>query len=552
MSTEVAPGTGTGTTAAGRPVTVTLAAALCGVLVGLLLAAVVGLLGDLGPAHVYYQASRARSQGGPGDVIAMTVLNLAAAAMLGLAAALAARNRVVCRRWLIVGTAVTVGTSVAWLLMLPTGSTARWAAIFDALAIAALALALSPSGSRWFGPEMTAPQPRVMRVRTRWNSMSRRQQWTWSLIIIAILVVLPDISSDFPLLGLINTEPGTDFPISLFNAARTALVAIGLNVVVGQAGLLDLGYVGFFAVGAYVVALLTSSDSTVRVFTDSNSPWAWLICVPIAMAITMLSGLILGAPTLRLRGDYLAIVTLGFGELVRLLADNVTPLRGQVGFQNIARPPGHDSSGNAIFSQTNGRPWYWLTVGLIVVVLVLVGNLERSRVGRAWVAIREDEDTAEIMGVPTFRFKLWAFVIGASIGGLSGALFAGQIGFVNNAKFDPVTSILFLAAVVLGGAGNKVGVIIGGFLISYIPDRFTSISEYKFLIFGIALIVLMLFRPQGLLGARQRLLTYGREAYRRLTGGPERLDTGTGAFATDVMSGAMASEPVPDARVGET
>jgi branched-chain amino acid transport system permease protein len=174
-------------------------------------------------------------------------------------------------------------------------------------------------------------------------------------------------------------------------------------------------------------------------------------------------------------------------------------------------------------------------------VLILVGNLERSRVGRAWVAIREDEDAAEIMGVPTFRFKLWAFVIGAAVGGLSGSIYAGQIGFVNNQKFDPVTPILFLAAVVLGGAGNKVGVILGAFLISYIPDRFTAIAEYKYLIFGIALIVLMLFRPQGLIGSRQRLLAYGRQAYRRVAGKPEQLDTGQGAFATDVKSGAMGS-----------
>ena len=380
------------------------------------------------------------------------------------------------------------------------------------------------------------------RVRDKWNSLPRGKQWAWCVIAIAVLIFVPYLSHTVPVLGLISTEPGTDFPISLFNAARTALIAIGLNVVVGQAGLLDLGYVGFFAIGAYVVALLTSSDSTVRVFTDPHSPWAWLICVPIAMAITMVSGLILGAPTLRLRGDYLAIVTLGFGEIVRLLADNVDPLRGNIGFQNIARPPGHHADGTAIFSQTDGKPWYWLTIGLIVVVLIFVGNLERSRVGRAWVAIREDEDAAEIMGVPTFRFKLWAFVIGASIGGLSGALYAGQIGFVNNQKFDPVTSILFLAAVVLGGAGNKVGVMLGAFLISYIPDRFTSIAEYKFLIFGIALIALMLFRPQGLLGARQRLLAYGRQAYQRIAGRPEQLDTGAGAFSTEVTSGAMGGE----------
>ena len=115
-----------------------------------------------------------------------------------------------------------------------------------------------------------------------------------------------------------------------------------------------------------------------------------------------------------------------------------------------------------MFSNSNGTPWYWLTLTIIIIVLLLVGNLERSRVGRAWVAIREDEDAAEIMGVPVFKYKVWAFAIGAGVGGLSGALFAGQTGFVNNQKFDVVTSILFLAAVVLGGAGNKVGAIVGG------------------------------------------------------------------------------------------
>ena len=140
-----------------------------------------------------------------------------------------------------------------------------------------------------------------------------------------------------------------------------------------------------------------------------------------------------------------------------------------------------------MFANTNGTPWYWLTIGIILIVLFLVGNLERSRVGRAWVAIREDEDAAEIMGVPTFRFKLWAFAIGAAIGGLSGSLFAGQVSFVNNQKFDVPTSVLFLAAVVLGGSGNKVGVLLGGFVISYIPFRFTSLASYKYLIFGVAL-----------------------------------------------------------------
>jgi ABC-type branched-chain amino acid transport system, permease component len=223
---------------------------------------------------------------------------------------------------------------------------------------------------------------------------------------------------------------------------------VGLNVVVGYAGLLDLGYVAFFAVGSYTAAMLTSPDSP---FT--HIPYLWTI--PVAMAVTMTFGVILGVPTLRLRGDYLAIVTLGFGEIVRILATIIPAMKGQVGFQNVGHPPGNDANGIPIFSNSNGIPWYWLTLVVIIIVLLLVGNLERSRVGRAWIAIREDEDAAEIMGVPTFKYKVWAFAIGASVGGLSGALFAGQVGFVNNQKFDVQTSILFLAAVVLRWFGQQ-------------------------------------------------------------------------------------------------
>jgi branched-chain amino acid transport system permease protein len=255
--------------------------------------------------------------------------------------------------------------------------------------------------------------------------------------------------------------------------------------------------------------MLTSPDSPFI-----KIPYLWTI--PVAMAITMFAGVLLGVPTLRLRGDYLAIVTLGFGEIVRILATIIPAAKGQVGFQNVGRPPGTEANGTPIFSNSNGTPWYWLALTIIIIILLLVGNLERSRVGRAWVAIREDEDAAEIMGVPVFKYKVWAFAIGAAVGGLSGALFSGQIGFVNNQKFDVPTSILFLAAVVLGGAGNKVGAIIGGAIVAYIPLRFTAIADYKYLIFGVALVILMLWRARGLLPARQRLLAYGRTAYQRV------------------------------------
>ncbi len=341
-------------------------------------------------------------------------------------------------------------------------------------------------------------------LRDRWNALPRAVQWAWLLIVVALAYALPYLNF-FPL----TTEPGNDWPLACFAMATYGLIAVGLNVVVGYAGLLDLGYVAFFAVGSYTAAMLTSPDSPFL-----KIPYLWTI--PVAMAITMTFGVILGVPTLRLRGDYLAIVTLGFGEIVRILATIIPAMKGQVGFQNVGHPPGETAKGIPIFSNSNGVPWYWLTVTIIIVILLLVGNLERSRVGRAWIAIREDEDAAEIMGVPTFKYKVWAFAIGAGVGGLSGALFAGQVGFVNNQKFDVQTSILFLAAVVLGGAGNKVGAMIGGAIVAYIPLRFTAIADYKYLIFGVALVLIMIFRSQGLFPARQKLLAYGRHAYQRV------------------------------------
>ncbi|WP_285117186.1 branched-chain amino acid ABC transporter permease [Leifsonia sp. fls2-241-R2A-40a] len=364
-------------------------------------------------------------------------------------------------------------------------------------------------------------------LRDRWNNLPRQVQWAWLLIVVVIAYALPYLNF-FPL----STAPGNDWALACFSMAVYALIAVGLNVVVGYAGLLDLGYVAFFAVGSYTAAMLTSPDSPfVKI------PYLWTI--PVAIAVTMTFGIILGVPTLRLRGDYLAIVTLGFGEIVRILATIIPAMKGQVGFQNVGHPPGTNADGIPIFSNSNGVPWYWLTVTVIIVILLLVGNLERSRVGRAWVAIREDEDAAEIMGVPTFKYKVWAFAIGAGVGGLSGALFAGQVGFVNNQKFDVQTSILFLAAVVLGGAGNKVGAMLGGAIVAYIPLRFTVIADYKYLIFGIALVLIMIFRSQGLFPARQKLLAYGRHAYRMVADAAKgRPRTQTGATPV-VDSGSL-------------
>ncbi|MCU1644436.1 MAG: High-affinity branched-chain amino acid transport system permease protein BraE [Nocardia sp.] len=386
-------------------------------------------------------------------------------------------------------------------------------------------------------------------IRNWWNGLSRPAQWGVGVPAIALLALLPLFK-----LPLIDT-PGTSFSGVMAQFAMTALIAVGLNVVVGQAGLLDLGYVGFYAVGAYTVGLLTSPNSPWNQTDGWLKPgWAWIVCVPLAIAVTAVSGLILGTPTLRLRGDYLAIVTLGFGEIVRLLADNLGDItNGSLGLSRIAyprvgvsdsHPEGYFSSGNLgqphswnLLDRANsGAWWFWLGMLFVVLILLFVGNLERSRVGRSWVAIREDEDAAEMMGVPTFKFKLWAFMIGAGIGGMSGALYAGQVQFINPTGFNIINSMLFLCAVVIGGQGNKLGVIVGAFLIVYLPNRFMSVNiggqslgDYKYLFYGVTLVVVMIFRPQGLFPVRQKLLAYGRQITRAVRRPGEAAEATSGA-----------------------
>lgn len=288
------------------------------------------------------------------------------------------------------------------------------------------------------------------------------------------------------------------------------LLAIGLNVVVGQAGLLDLGYVAFYAVGAYTVAKLTTSGG-----------WTAWEALPLSILVAMVSGLVLGAPTLRLRGDYLAIVTLGFGEIVRIIAQNSQALgqaRGIVGIRHPELLGGGDLGLRPL-------PYYYLTLGAVLLSVFVVVALNRSRVGRAWVAIREDEDAAQAMGVPTFRMKLWAFVIGASTGGFAGWLYGTRVGFISPDTFTLFVSIFILSAVVLGGMGSIPGVIAGAFAVAFLPEYLrnaaagelitkalnavlggeaTNITDFRVLLFGFALVVMMIFRPQGLLPSRRR------------------------------------------------
>jgi branched-chain amino acid transport system permease protein len=341
----------------------------------------------------------------------------------------------------------------------------------------------------------------------RVTALPKPVKWTLIGLLVVLLYALPLLE-----IPIIST-PDTDFGAVLFTVASYVLVALGLNVVLGYAGLLDLGYVGFYAVGAYTVA----------VFGSLQAQLSWWLLIPMAVVITTISGVLLGAPTLRVRGDYLAIVTLGFGEIIRLTALNTEWLGAAKGITGVPRPPSvelfeiphlewsgatavvnlDDTTTFLFFGVADQAPYYWLALTVIFLVLGADRMLRLSRIGRAWEATREDEDAAELMGVPTFRFKLLAFASGAFIGGLSGALFASRQGFINPESFQLLLSILFVAAVVVGGAGNRWGVILGAIVVAYLPERFRGFEEWRLLVFGLALLILANFRPQGLLPPRR-------------------------------------------------
>ena len=292
-------------------------------------------------------------------------------------------------------------------------------------------------------------------------------------------------------------------------------LSLGLNIVVGFAGLLDLGYVAFYAVGAYVYALLASPHFGIH--------WPFWAILPIGAAVAALFGVLIGAPTLKMRGDYLAIVTLGFGEIVRIFLNNLSqPVNITNGPQGIARIDpfrlgGIDFSKSDSFlglAFSGPIKYYYLLLAVLLAVIFINVRLQNSRIGRAWEAIREDEVAARAMGIDTTRVKLLAFAMGATFGGIAGGMFSAIQGFVSPESFVLVESIMVVSMVVLGGMGNIWGVILGAVLLSFVPEilRFTVEPAQKqlfgrmiiepevirMLIFGFALVLVMTLRPGGL------------------------------------------------------
>ncbi|HEV3352742.1 MAG TPA: branched-chain amino acid ABC transporter ATP-binding protein/permease [Acidimicrobiales bacterium] len=367
---------------------------------------------------------------------------------------------------------------------------------------------------------------------SRW--WARLPKWAKALVLLALLafaIVYPRGLSSY-------WQSVLFFPVGIY-----MVLALGLNIVVGFAGLLDLGYVAFYAIGAYTTAKLTTT-----------AHWSAWQAIPIAIAICMLAGVILGTPTLRLRGDYLAIVTLGFGEIVRIAAQNTGSLGAARGITGIPHPT---SVGNLHF-KFDPLPYYYLALGAVVLAVVVSVRLTHSRVGRGWDAIREDEDAAEAMGVPSFKWKLWAFAMGAATGALGGWLYASKVSYINPDNFPFFFSVIVLAAVVLGGMGSIPGVLAGAFAIAFIPEYLRNaaagrtitswlntitgghahdVTEYRVLLFGAALVVMMVFRPQGLLPSRQRaaeLSEPGEEE--RLGAEPEPTDVDEGPVDDEAES----------------
>jgi len=351
--------------------------------------------------------------------------------------------------------------------------------------------------------------------------LARVPAWVkWALMGVALIVVMPVIGAHNGFYLEVATQVG------IFVA-----LALGLNIVVGLAGLLDLGYVAFFAVGAYTWAIFGSPQA--NAFLGSGFPlgplWFYVFLF-VGLAVAATTGVILGLPVLRVRGDYLAIVTLGFGEVIRVLANNLDkPINftnGPRGITPIGRPP-------TPTGLSYGEFFYFLVLLIVVVVVIVNRRLESSHIGRAWEAIREDELAAQAMGVPLVRTKLLAFACGASFAGVMGVVFSAKQIFINPESFTFLESIGVLSMVILGGMGSIPGAILGasvvtilnlqvlkglslylnelknagvtvfGYSLANLPTQLEP-AKYERMIFGIILILMMIFRPQGMLPARRR------------------------------------------------
>jgi branched-chain amino acid transport system permease protein len=283
----------------------------------------------------------------------------------------------------------------------------------------------------------------------------------------------------------------------MITALMYVVLGLGLNIVVGVAGLLDLGYVAFYAVGAYSYALL-----------NLHFDIGFWTALPLGGLLAACFGILLGFPVLRLRGDYLAIVTLGFGEIIRLVLENWTEFsHGPSGISGVPRP---GLFGMEMTLDQSISYLYYLMIGLVIFTIFMVNRLQNSRIGRAWFALREDEIACQAMGIDKTKTKLTAFALGAFWAGMVGVIFAAKTTFVNPSSFTFLESAIILCIVVLGGMGSIIGVIIAALVLMLLPEYLRAFADYRMLVFGATLVIMMIFRPKGLISTVRR--TYKRES----------------------------------------
>ncbi len=309
--------------------------------------------------------------------------------------------------------------------------------------------------------------------------------WVWIAVVLIFALIYPQLTGRY----------GTDVAI---NVLLYICLGLGLNVVVGLTGMLDLGYIAFYGVGAYTYAVLNTSLGL-----------GFWVCLPLAAVTACIAGCIVGYPTLRMRGDYLAIVTLGFGEIIRIILNNWMELtngpNGILGVKPIGMyiPVFENGFTFEHIWLKKLHLFYYCALGLAIVTAIGVQRLNISRVGRAWESIREDETAAELMGVNTFIYKLLAYAMGAVFAGMAGAFFAARMKFVSPESFTFLESAMVLCMVVLGGMGSIPGIILAVIALIVLPEVFREFESYRMLIFGSTMILMMLFRPKGLIPAKR-------------------------------------------------
>ncbi|GAA2960863.1 branched-chain amino acid ABC transporter permease [Streptomyces enissocaesilis] len=360
-----------------------------------------------------------------------------------------------------------------------------WVCVGLAVAIWAVREFAGASVSKAAGSAVAAGRALpVDRVRTLLRTQPKLK---WALVVAGLLLAL---FAPYNLTGYWQT-------VLVDQVATYALLAIGLNVVIGWAGLLDLGFVAFFAVGAYSAAFWTGALPVDPPVVLNN-----FLVIPVAVLTCLIAGVLLGAPTLRLRGDYLAIVTLGFHEIVYIVAKNADGFTG--GSAGARQIPKFSAFGYEWGLER--MPYWYLLVTVIVVLIIVFVRLEHSRVGRAWTAIREDEVAAAANGVDTVRFKLMAFAIGASTSGIAGVVYASKVGYFNPENFVILNSILVLAYVIFGGMGSIPGVLIGAAILVWLPEVLRDYVDPsdRYMYLGALLVVMMIYRPQGVWPSRRR------------------------------------------------